>query len=185
MTLVDLSLKVDMEMYKAAQNNSGAPYGHIGTHFDVMNKEFPLEYFSRKGYVFDVRSVRDRDIDLCDVDLSKVHQNMFIGFDTGWLEEYAYGTLAYYHDHPQLSYALIDALLERSISIIGIDCAGIRRGKEHTPADQQCADHGTFVVENMIHLSEIAGQDGWVIHTAPMNFSGMTGLVCRVIAEKE
>lgn len=185
MTLIDLSLKVDMEMYRAAQQNSGAPYGHIGTHFDVMNKEFPLAYFSRKGYVFDVHSVRNRDIDVSDVDLSRVQENMFIGFYTGWIEEHAYGTAEYSHDHPQLSHALIDALLERKVSVIGIDCAGIRRGREHTSADQQCADHGAFAVENLVSLSEIAEQDGWVIHTAPMNFTGMTGLVCRVIAEKE
>ena len=30
--------------------------------------------------------------------------------------------------------------VEREVSLLGIDCAGIRRGREHTPADQRCAE---------------------------------------------
>ena len=41
------------------------------------------------------------------------------------------------------------------ISMIGVDFAGIRRGKEHTPKDQYCADRGVFVVENLCGLSRL------------------------------
>ena len=82
---------------------------------------------------------------------------------------------------------LIDRLLDRGVSIIGIDCAGIRRGAEHTPKDQYCADRNTFVVENLCGLSrllegEMAAEA--TIYTFPVRFKGMTGLPCRVVGER-
>ena len=107
---------------------------------------------------------------------------MFVGFCTGYLEKTGYGTPEYHKNHPVLSYELIDALIERKVSIIGIDFAGVRRGKEHTPADQHCADHGVFIVENLTGLDQVIGES--VISTFPMNYAGLSGLPCRVIAEK-
>ena len=56
-----------------------------------MNKEFPLEYTKRRAIVFDVSNVGDRDIDVDDIDLSKVEQNMFVAFYTGFIEKEGYG----------------------------------------------------------------------------------------------
>ena len=47
--------------------------------------------------------------------------------------------------------------------------------------DQHCADNGVFIVENLFNLKAVLGR--CVINTYPMNFSDMTGLPCRVIAE--
>ena len=44
----------------AQGNKKKALVGHLGTHFDVMNKEFPLEYTKRRAIVFDVSDVGDR-----------------------------------------------------------------------------------------------------------------------------
>lgn len=86
--LTDITLKVTPKMVTDAQGNeSKALVGHIGTHFDVMNKEFPLEYTRRNGIVFDVSSVCDRDIELEDVDLSLVEPDMFAAFYTGFVGE--------------------------------------------------------------------------------------------------
>ena len=60
---IDITLKITPKMVTDAQGNEKkALVGHLGTHFDVMNKEFPLEYTERNGIVFDIRRVRDRDI---------------------------------------------------------------------------------------------------------------------------
>jgi kynurenine formamidase len=155
--------------------------GHLGTHFDVMNKTFPLEYLSRSGIVFHVKEIRERDIETEDIDLSLVQKDDFVLFHTGWIEEKGYGNKDYFHDHPQLSDALIDALLEKGISMIGVDAPGIRRGKEHTPKDQYCADHGVFVVENLCHLEEIHTRCR--IYTFPLKIEGPSGLPCRAAAE--
>ena len=47
---IDITLKITPKMMKDAQGNEKKAFvGHLGTHFDVMNKEFPLEYTERKG----------------------------------------------------------------------------------------------------------------------------------------
>lgn len=183
--LIDITLKVTPELSKEAQaNQDRSLVGHLGTHFDVMNKEFPLEYTRREGILFDVSAIRGRDITSADVALEKVESGMFVSFFTGWLEEVGYGNSVYFGQHPQLADELIDRLLGKGVSIIGVDCGGVRRGKEHTPKDQYCADRGCFVIENLCGLAAVAAQGGrFVAHTYPMNFAGVTGLPCRVVAE--
>ena len=151
--LIDITLKITPKMAKDAQGNEKkALVGHLGTHFDVMNKEFPLEYTRRNGIIFDVSCVAERDIEITDIDLSKVEKDMFVAFYTGFIETEGYGTKHYFSEHPQLSNDLIDTLLKKNISIIGIDFAGVRRGKEHTPKDQYCADKDVFIIENLCNL---------------------------------
>lgn len=183
--LIDITLKVTPEIRRAApEKDDRALVGHLGTHFDVMNKEFPLDYTKRSGIVFDVSSIRGRDIELFDIDIERVKRDQFVAFYTGRIHEEPYGTKEYFADHPQLSCELIEALLDRAVSIIGIDCSGIRRGKEHTPMDQHCADRGVFVVENLFALGELCKHGGdFIAHTYPVSYSGMTGLPCRVIAQ--
>jgi kynurenine formamidase len=182
---IDITLKITPKMVKDAQGNEKkALVGHLGTHFDVMNKVFPLAYTERKGIVFDVSQVKDRDIDLGDIDIDQVEQDMFVAFYTGFIEAEGYGTRKYFTEHPQLSNALIDALLQKKVSIIGVDFAGVRRGREHTPMDQHCADQGVFIVENLCSLRQILKHGNtFTANTYPMNYEGMTGLPCRVIAE--
>ncbi len=185
--LIDITLKITPGMIQEAQGNEKtALAGHLGTHFDVMNKEFPLEYTERRGIIFDVSRVTDRDIEESDIDLSKVEQDMFVAFHTGFIEAEGYGTARYYKEHPQLSNALINALLAKNISIIGVDFAGIRRGLEHTPMDQTCADRGVFIVENLCNLKAILGSRWsreFTANTYPIRFTEMSGLPCRVIAK--
>ena len=143
--LADITLKITPKMMLDANGNEKKTLtGHLGTHFDVMDKEFPLEYTRRKGIVFDVSAVKERDIESSDIDLEAVEQDVFVAFRTGFIEEAGYGSERYFKEHPQLSPELIDILLDKKISIIGIDFAGVRRGKEHVPTDQRCADHGVF-----------------------------------------
>lgn len=183
--LIDITLKITPDMIKNAKGNEDkALVGHLGTHFDVMNKEFPLEYTQRKGIVFDVSGVKDRDIDINDIEIEKVQQDMFVAFCTGFIEEVGYGNKTYFAEHPQLTDQLIDELLNKGVSIIGVDFAGIRRGKEHTPKDQYCADRGTFVIENLCNLKTLVENgEAFKANTYPLNYTEMTGLPCRVIAE--
>ena len=183
--LLDLTLPVTPAMLKEAKElNDPALEGHLGTHFDVMDKEFPLEYTERRGILFDVSRAEGEEIGVGDVALSKVEPGAFVAFCSGYGEKVAYGAPGYFSKGPMLSYELIDALLEKQVSMIGLDFGGIRRGKEHIPADQVCADRGVFVVENLVNLSALEGKV-FTVHTYPMAFTGITGLPCRVIAEIE
>ncbi len=184
--LTDITLEITPEMTKDAQENEKkALSGHLGTHFDVMNKIFPLEYTARKAIVFDVSDIKGRDIDIEDIDIELIEKDMFVAFCTGFIEQEPYGTPVYFSEHPQLSHSLIDALLDRGISIIGVDFAGMRRGAEHTPKDQYCADRGVFVIENLCSLKMLTGSKPYAYFTAntyPLRWAGMTGLPCRVVA---
>lgn len=183
--LMDITLPVSPEMLGTAwKNTDKSLVGHLGTHFDVMDKVFPLEYTQRKAVVFDVSHVKDRDIEIADVDLTLVEADMFVAFCTGYIHQVEYGTRVYFKEHPQLSVALIDALLQKQVSIIGIDCAGIRRTPEHVPTDQRCADQGVFVIENLWELQQVLALGGqFTANTYPMRFSGITGIPCRVVAQ--
>jgi kynurenine formamidase len=187
---IDITLKITPKLIENVQGSQVkllTNNGHIGTHFDVMDKEFPLEYVERPGIVFDVSRVGTaREISTDDIDLSKVKADMFVAFYSGFIEKHEYGTQAYFSGHPHLAVALIEELLARKISIIGVDFAGVRRGKEHTPMDQRCADRGVFVIENLCNLKTILGDAPAAFFTAntyPINYTGMSGLPCRVVVK--
>jgi kynurenine formamidase len=185
--MIDITLPLTQKgMDTAWENTAKSLVGHLGTHFDVMDKAFPLAYTKRKGVAFDVSHVRGRDVAVTDVALDRVEEGAFVAFRTGYREEVEYGTPRYFKEHPQLSQELIDALLGRGVSIIGVDCAGIRCGKEHVPADQRCADRGVFVVENLDNLQAVLALDvPFTVRTYPMSVSGITGLPCRVVVETD
>lgn len=184
---IDVTISVTPKMVKDAQGNLKKAFtGHLGTHFDVMNKIFPLEYTELEGYVFDMSHIGQGEITLSDIDMSVIKERMFVAFYTGFVEKVGYGNATYFNAHPYLSFQLIEELLNRNIAIIGVDFAGVRNGKEHTPTDQLCADRGVFIVENLCNLKSVLGDKPSTachFHTYPMNFTDMTGLPCRVVVD--
>lgn len=182
--LIDISMKITKAMFDNTVTDK-ALVGHIGTHFDVMDEDFPLEYTKRVGIVFDVSEVANRDVHICDVDLDKVKEDMFVAFYSGYCENVSYEEKGYFISHPQLSTELIEALVEKKISIIGLGFAGIRRGNEHIPMDRYCAQHKVFVVENLRELDKLLLHESFTVYTFPMNVEGVTGLPCRVVVEVE
>lgn len=184
---IDLTLCVTPAMRdRALAGERMAALGHLGTHFDVMDQPFPLRNLERPGVVFDVAAAAGRDIDVGDLDLAQIAPGQFVAFRTGFIEQAGYASESYFTAHPQLAPRLIDALIDRRVAILGLDFAGLRRGAEHTPMDRHCADRGVFVVENLCNLHALlAGRAsaGFTAHTFPVNFTGMTGLPCRVVGE--
>jgi len=183
--MIDLSVTVSIKRSnEAIENEKMVSFGHLGTHFDVMDKIFPLDFTRRNAIVFNVKGLME--INLSHLDCSLVEKDMFIAFYTGFIDDESYGTEKYFGEHPQLSKDLIEALLEKKVSMIGIDFAGVRRGIEHTPMDKYCADRGVFIIENLCNLNKVLeGTDckKFTANTYPVNFVGMSGLPCRVTAE--
>ena len=123
-----------------------------------------------------------------DIQLDAVKEGMAVVFHTGFIEQEGYATPKYFHQHPQLSFELIHALLDKHVRIIGVDFTGVRNGEEHTPTDQLCADQGVFIVENLCNLSAVlqgGKQTVCRMGTYPVKFEGQTGLPCRVIVRVE
>jgi kynurenine formamidase len=190
---IDLSVAITEEILNTLFNLNAtgqippvAKFGHIGTHFDVMDKEFQLENTERKGTLFDVSHVKGRDIEITDIDTAKIAENDFVIFHTGCLKERKYGSPGYFTSHPELANALITYLVNKKVSMIGIDAAGIRNSAEHPKADQYCADNGIFVIENLDNLDLLLKETRtheFIVHTYPVKYQGLTGLPCRVVAE--
>lgn len=163
------------------QENPYLAMGHVGTHLDTYEKRpIPPEYFKSQGILFDVR--RRSEIFPADIPLEQIQSGDFVLFRTGWIEAHPYGNPEYFADHPQLSHALIQALAEKAIRFIGVDCPGIRQHSEHEPADRFCEKHGIYVIENLRDLSRLpTGQ--LTVYTIWQEDPNMTGLRCKVIAE--
>lgn len=174
-------------LIKIVNDSTISKLGHFGTHFDIQDKEFPLEYCERKGIIFDVSQVKDRDITVSDLNMECIIENSFVLIRTGVIDRVEYGSIEYFKEHPQLSQELIEALVSKHVSLIGIDMAGVRRGAEHAVADQFCADHGTYIIENLVNMKEVYSNLNrpFIVHTYPLNLRGYTGIPCRVIVEFE
>lgn len=181
---LDLTLSID----RAAQAADDSPLrklGHLGTHFDVMEKEFPLEYLKRKGRLIDIAGIRGREIGVDDIDQGTA-AGEFVIFRTNLSREIGYGSLEYNRASAGLSDDAVGFLLDRGVSLIGVDAAAIQKPSKHLAVDQRCAAAGVFVVENLCNLDElsrVAPASGFIVYCAPLNFRGLTGLPCRVVAE--
>jgi kynurenine formamidase len=191
---IDLSVAVTREMIEkmkvfVPQNKTLSEldlFGHLGTHFDIVEHEFDTRNFERRGRVFDVSGIESGEIRSGRVELSGVIEGDFVIFYTGSLGKKGYGTKEYFSSHPELSWDLIERLVDLKVSMIGVDAGGIRMIQDHPKADRFCASHGAFVVENMDNLALLAKEAGdtyFKVSTYPMNFTGTTGLPCRVVAE--
>jgi hypothetical protein len=106
---IDLSILVSSSSGKtAAENEKLTSFGHHGTHFDVMNKEFPQKFIRLAGLVFNVSGISGRDINIQDIDPELVEQGMFVVLNTNFIVEKNYGSKEYFSEQPQLSNQLID-----------------------------------------------------------------------------
>ncbi len=183
--MIDLSIPISFKTNeKASKNEKMVSFGHLGTHFDIMDFEFPLEYTRRQGIVFNVYG--KNEIDLADIEIELIKEKMLLAFYSGFINEEQYGTAKYFSSHPQLSVRLIETILAKRVSLIGVDFAGIRRGNEHAPMDKHCADRGVFIIENLCNLDKILrGRESaeFRANIYPINFTGISGLPCRVTAE--
>jgi kynurenine formamidase len=188
---IDLTYPIQKEQWNnfleaAATSKDFDKFGHFGTHFDVMDKEFPLEDCERNGRIFDVRGLEGNEIDVQSVDVASIAENDFVIFFTGVLSKAVYGTSEYFGYDLALSQALIDCLIEKKVSLIGVDMQGVRRGPEHRIADQLCAESGIFIIENLHSLEkcfeEVRGNK-FTVHSYPIVINGATGLPTRVVAE--
>lgn len=153
--MFEISLKIDKnhEIWRELSSNKNTllASGHIGTHIDIHEKmEIPKEYLKCDGILIDCTNYDlEREIGLEVVKKINIKKKDFIIFKTGIQKKAPYGSSNYLKNHQELSWELIDYLLDRKVAFIGIDCAGIRRGEEHYKADIKCERNKTYVVENL------------------------------------
>ncbi len=189
---LDLTLSIAMDdpvVGKASMDqNSFMSAGHVGTHLDsYLQTEIPTEFHSRPGKVVDATRYADAGIDVGIDALATqtIERGDFVIFRTGHLGRTSYGTRDYFERHPQLSWEVIDFLIAREISFIGIDAAGVRRGDEHGVADRRAEDRGTYIIENIANVDQLwasASDRSFNVFTGWTGLKGFSGLQCRIIA---
>jgi kynurenine formamidase len=159
--------------------------GHIGTHFDVMDKEFPISSFKTSGRLVDISGIRAREIEVSDLEPSKIEAGDTVIFYTGYMDEFGYESRMYWKRSAELSDAAVSYLISKQIRLIAVDAAGAQKPTKHQKVDKLCADNGIFIVENLDNVKALIahGNVPFTVYTAPLKRSGLTGLPCRVIAE--
>ncbi|HSQ87413.1 cyclase family protein [Romboutsia sp.] len=185
--MIDISLKLERTNnvwnWLKSQENKLISAGHIGTHIDVYNKsEIPENYIKSRGVIIDCSNYRlDEEICMECIQGKEINNGDFIIFKTNIGEKYPYGSDIYIKNHHQLSLELIDYLINKKVHFIGIDCAGIRRGKEHFEADIKCENNNVYVVENL-DLSQVTYYEKEIsVYTIWINNPIVTGLATRVL----
>ncbi|HJU10462.1 MAG TPA: cyclase family protein [Candidatus Binataceae bacterium] len=184
--LIDLSLPVDAKKLATEENYKiFIDAGHAGTHFDVVNKTFPLESFKTRGKVIDVSHIRDREVEIEDLGSTEIEAGDFVIFHTGLIDEFGYNTKSYMTRSAELSDRTVDFLLERKVRLIGVDAAGVQKFSKHAAVDAHCADRGVFIVENLNNVRQLLehSPNPFLVYTAPVPRTDLTGLPCRVLAE--
>lgn len=151
--MFEISLKIDKnhEVWSWVKNNNLLSLGHIGTHIDVYNKsEIDENKMKTEGVVINCKNYQlNSEIGLEVIENKNIKKGDFIIFKTGIQNKYPYGSKEYLENHPELSCDLINWLLEKKVSFIGIDCAGIKRGENHIKVDKLCEENGCYVIENL------------------------------------
>lgn len=187
--MIDISLKLertnDVWNWLKSQENKLISAGHIGTHIDVYNKsEVPENYIKSRGVIVDCSKYGlDKEIGMESIQDKVINNDDFIIFKTNIGKKYPYGSDIYIKSHHQLSLELIDYLIAKKVHFIGIDCAGIRRGKEHFEADIKCENNNVYVIENL-ELSQLIHYDQEInVYTVWINNPLATGLATRVLID--
>lgn len=186
---ISIKLKTDHEVWDMLKSQSNAllSAGHIGTHIDVyMKSEIPEEYMERNGVIVDCTNYdKQNQIGLEVLDGIIIDNNDFVIFKTDIQKNHPYGSDIYINSHHQLSWEVIDHLISKKVSFIGIDCAGVRRGKEHYQADVKCEKNKSFIIENL-DLSNLKSYNGerFLVYTIWINNPLSTGLSTRVLVRK-
>ena len=97
--------------------------------------------------------------------------------NTGWASRW--GTPEYFTDHPCLSAASAEFLVECGVHLVGIDMPSVDRPP--FPAHLALLGNGVVIVENLTNLREI-GADEFELAALPLSLVGRDGSPVRAIA---
>ena len=158
--------------------------GHIGTHFDVMDKAWPFKSFRTNGKLFDVSHIQDREVEDTDLQGQTIEEGDTVILHTGLMKRMGYNA-EYAMESANLSDAAIDYLIAKRISIIGVDANGAQKPAKHMWVDQRCSDNDVFIVENLDKMQPLLDHapKPFVVYTAPVQRTDLSGLPCRMVVD--
>lgn len=166
---------------------------HTGTHMDAPYHFFPkgkkineiaVETFVADALLFKLRKRAKEYITKDDIvnfeKKARIHKSDAIVFSTGW-EDHA-NKNDYLTSNPGLSKDAAEYLVDKKVSIVGIDSANI----DHPSADDFAAHNillpkGVLIVENLCNLNAIKKRRFKLV-VLPLKIEGATGSPVRAIA---
>ncbi len=170
-------------------------YNHSGTHMDAPSHflesgdtidTLGLELCIGKAFVVDVSNLdagkRIQAKDLGDV-AGKLREGDRLLFYTGW--ERFYPEEIYYHNFPALSLELAHWLVEKKISLIGIDTssvAAVDDWDEVTTIHKVLLSNGIILIEGLSNLDKLPFGHQVDLICLPMKLVNIDGAPARVVA---
>jgi kynurenine formamidase len=160
---------------------------HVGTHIDgpmhltnskTFISELPLESFTGKGIVIDVRE--QNVIGLTDEILRKIKSGdivlFYSGYDKFFTEE------MYYTEYPVFDEELIHFLVEQKVKMIGIDWAS----PDHDPYPMHkiLLGNNILILENLTNLNLLLFESAFEVFAFPLKINADSSIV-RAVAKIE
>lgn len=170
---------------------------HMGTHVDAPSHfvrggadidDLPLDRFAVRGVVWSVdrpalEAVAVRDLEGL---TPRPEKGDALFLCTGWGPKW--GTPDY-NRHPYLSAEVADWLLERGVSMLGMDVVTpdapivVRQPGFDFPVHNRLLRHGTLIIENLTNLSTLVGERVEIV-AAPLKIRHADGAPARVVARR-
>lgn len=153
-------------------NNSILTFGpHAGTHLDGLMHmsghplrigEFPLDQFHGPAKLIDVRGLDEIGPEA--VDWDRVGITDILLFFTGY--DVHFGTERYFRDHPVMTPALAESIVERKVKLVGMDIPS--PDKSPYAVHRRLFAAGVFIVENLTGLEALCGFDDFCFFGLPL-----------------
>lgn len=180
-----VNLTQDKSLISDGYNNFRLTTGmHAGTHIDTPMhmtsaktyiSEFPLDRFTGKGCLLDVRNEKiigyreefSRIVNDGDVVL------LFTGHSS------LYGTEGYYQDHPVIDKELAEFFIEKKVRIVGLDCPS--PDKPPFAIHKLLLTNDIFILENLTGLGQLSSAEEFEVLALPLKVKADASIV-RAIA---
>ncbi len=155
---------------------------HFATHIEapihmIENgktlSDYPIESFIGEAIVFDVRGQSIIDVNVDDVKAKDI-----VFFHTDHIR-HVYEP-AYFENNPVLSKDIIEKLIEKEISIVGID--SFTPDNEPFSLHKRLFHHDIRIVENLTRLDQIPTRR-FFCYIFPLYIKKADGAPCRVVAQ--
>lgn len=154
---------------------------HVGTHLDAPAHmieggkkihELPLEMFSGKGVVVDVR--RRKKIDMADMSFQQKLGSRIVLFYTGWSGKYE--AKEYFTDFPVMTEALARELVKRKVKMVGLDTASPdlpaprarQAGRAPFAVHKILLGAGILIIENLTNLEALLPHKHIEVYAFPL-----------------
>jgi kynurenine formamidase len=162
---------------------------HTGTHMDAPFHFFqgadtidrvPLERCMGAAALIDLRGIpAGSEIRLDQIESRREalrHAHLAV-LHTGWSKEW--GSQRYFRDHPRLSGAAAQFLVDAGVELTGVDMPSVDQAPY--PAHKVLLSAGVLIVENLTNLEAI-GADLFELIVLPLRLAGRDGSPVRAVA---